>query len=97
MLKILSTHAKKKKNSMSKKNCCGTHTTFSYFALQWKKILLPALHSYLNFTMYTFQLNELSAFVFTVHIFSAEFSYFASVWVQSSNFNQQTNHTASQV
>ena len=29
---------------------CGTHTIFSYPALQQKKILLPALHSYLILT-----------------------------------------------
>ena len=33
--------------SIKEKIWCGTHTTFSYLALQLKNILLTTLHSYL--------------------------------------------------
>ena len=35
-----------------KKFWCSTHSPFSYPALQWKKILLSALHSHLIFIFY---------------------------------------------
>ena len=40
-------------------------------SLQQRKILLSALHSYLNFITYAIQLNELPAFVFIYYNFSA--------------------------
>ena len=42
----------------------GTHTTFSYPALQQKEILLSDLHSYLSFVIHSLRLNEQSAFLF---------------------------------
>ena len=47
---------------------CGTYATFSYPALQLKRILLPALHSYLDFIFNALQLNELPIFMFIFYI-----------------------------
>ena len=38
--------------TVKKKIWCGTHTTFSYLTLQYKNILLSALHSYSIFIFY---------------------------------------------
>ena len=65
-----------------------THMTFSYLALQQKKILLSALYLYLNVIVHVLQLNEWSAFVFIVHNFLPQFLYFVRVWLLSINFYQ---------
>ena len=41
---------------------CGTHKIPSYPALKRKRILLSALHPYLNFTWHALNLNEFSVF-----------------------------------
>ena len=53
-----------------KKIWSSTPLIFSYFALQLKKILLPALHSYLNFMLDALQLNKLYPQLFLIFHFS---------------------------
>ena len=67
---------------------CSSQMTFSYPALQLKKILLSTLYLNLNFIFCVLQLNKSPAFIFIVCNFLAQFPYFACVQHHSSNFYQ---------
>ena len=65
---------------------CSAHSTFFTLYLRQKKILLPALHSYLYFIVLTLKLTELPAFIFIANNFSPKVPYFTRIPLQSTIF-----------